>query len=154
MIRQFPVPSSQFRVAASALGSWHLEGTRMRRTTAILTVCLCALAGCRGSAAQEPYDGVIAGAQRPEQAAIPVPQAAESTPIASDIDVPWTIALLSNAKSSPVKKTGKVIVAETDPDRPGTLVGDADLRVAIDPGSAEEKPATPKTCSGVVNRRS
>lgn len=126
----------------------------MRRTTAILTVCLCAVAGCRGGAAQEPYDGVIAAARRPVTAAVPAPQASEVEPIASEVDVPWAIALLSDAGSAAVKKAGKVIVVDTEPDVPESVVPAVDLHVAADPGSAEEKPATPKACSGVVKTRS
>jgi glucose/arabinose dehydrogenase len=125
----------------------------MRRTTAILAVCFCAVTGCRGGAAQEPYNGVIAAAQRAAKAAIPA-QAPEAEPIASEIDVPWAIALLSDAKTPVVKRRGRVIVVDTEHDVPETIAEDADLRVAVDPGSAAEKPATPKTCNGVVNRRS
>jgi glucose/arabinose dehydrogenase len=127
----------------------------MRRTTAILAMCVCAAAGCRRGAAQEPYDGAIAAATGPARpAVIDAAQTPEAWPIASEVDVPWTIALLSNAKTAAVKKTGKVMRVDKERDVAETIVKDADLYLAVDPGSAEEKPATPKTCSGVVNRRS
>jgi hypothetical protein len=127
----------------------------MRRTTAILTVCLSAAAGCSGGAAQEPYDGVIAAARRPAKAAAnPAQQPPEPQPTASEIDVPWTIALLSNAKTSSVKKAGKVTVVDIESGVPERIVRAADFHVAVNPRSAGEKPATSKTCSGVVNRRS
>jgi hypothetical protein len=127
----------------------------MRRVTAILTVCLVAVAGCQGSAAQEPYDGVIAAVQRPAKApVVPELRSPEAEPIASEVDVPWAIALLSDAMPAPVKKPGKVIVVDVDADVPETVVQAVDLDVAVDPPSAAEKPATPKTCSGVVKSRS
>ena len=126
----------------------------MRRTTAILTVCLCALAGCQGGGAQEPYDGVLAAARRPMRAAVVVPQAPEAAPIASEVDVPWSIALLSDAKRPRPTKHGKAILANTGPGAAETIAEDTNLHVAIDPRSAEDKAATPKTCSGVVKSRS
>jgi hypothetical protein len=127
----------------------------MRRTTAILAMCVCAAAGCRGGAAQEPYDGVIAAATGPARPGVIDPaQAPEARPIASEVDVPWTIALLSNAKTAAVKKTRNVMRVDKEPDVAETIVKEADLYLTVDRESADEKPATPKTCSGVVNRRS
>jgi hypothetical protein len=132
-----------------------MEGIRMRRTTRILMVCLSVVAGCRGSAAQEPYDGMVASGGRPAKpAAIPAADAPQPEPIASATDVEWTIALLSNAKTRAGKKAGNVIVVESEPDAPEPAIQELDLHVAVDPGEAEEKPATPKTCNGVVVRRS
>jgi glucose/arabinose dehydrogenase len=127
----------------------------MRRRTAILTVCLCAVAGCRGGAAQEPYDGMLAAAQRPVTTrAVPAPQVPQAEPTASEVDVPWAIALLSDAKATALGKPGKVIIVDSEPESPEMLAHDADLHVAGDPASAVERPATPKTCSGVVKSRS
>jgi hypothetical protein len=132
----------------------------MRRTTAILTLSLCAVAGCRGGAAQEPYDGLIAtnrvpaGVQSAAQASPP-----ESDRIAAGVDVPWTIALLSDAKTSPTRRAGKVIIVQTEPepevDLPEIVAGDeADLHLTVNAGAAEESASAPKACSGVVKTRS
>jgi glucose/arabinose dehydrogenase len=129
----------------------------MWRTAAILTTCVCAVAGCRGGAAQEPYDGMVARARRPaDSVAVPPRQAPEAAPIASEADVPWTIALLSNAKSVPVKKPGRVIVVETEPDlEPSEATAEeADVHFAVDRAPTEERLTTPKTCNGVVKTRS
>lgn len=129
--------------------------TAILRTSTILTLCLGAAAGCSGGAAQERYDGVIAAARRPAKApANPARQPPEAEPIASEVDVPWTIALLSNAKTSSVKKAGKVVVVDIESDVPEAIVQEADFHVAVNPRPAGDKPATSKTCSGVVNRRS
>jgi glucose/arabinose dehydrogenase len=127
----------------------------MRRTTAILTVSLCAVAGCRGGGAQEPYDGMLAAAQRPA-VSVPAPaaQTAEPEVVPSEVDVPWAIALLSDAKAPGVRKAGNATVVDVQPEVSETVIDEADLRVAIDPTSAEERPATPKTCRGVVKSRS
>jgi hypothetical protein len=126
----------------------------MRRTTAILTVCLCAAAGCRGSAAQEPYDGVIVTAKRPGKQVMPPSIAAEATPMASEVDVPFSIALLSNAKTAVARKASSVVVVEADPEVREITVEEVHIRFAIDPGPTEEKPAAPKACTGVVKTRS
>jgi hypothetical protein len=124
----------------------------MRRTAVILAVCGCALAGCRGSAAQEPYDGLLAtranGAVPPALTQAPEPEA-----IASEVDVPWTIAVLSDAKQARAKARKPAGVVEPTSYVVETVPPDGDLHVAVDhePG---ERAATPKTCSGVVNRRS
>jgi glucose/arabinose dehydrogenase len=126
----------------------------MRRTTAILTVSLCAVAGCRGGGAQEPYDGMLA-AQRPAGSALaPAAQTLEPEVVPSEVDVPWAIALLSDAKAPEVRKAGKATVVDAEPDASETVSDDADFHVAIDPRFVEERPATPKTCSGVVKSRS
>jgi hypothetical protein len=130
----------------------------MRRTTAILTVCLCAVAGCEGGAAQEPYDGVIAATRRPVSASIAGPQAPEAASIEAEVDVPWSIALLSDAKRPRAKNGGKVIVvgaaSDVPPETPETIADEAGFHVAVGPRPSEEKPTTPKTCSGVVKTRS
>jgi hypothetical protein len=128
----------------------------MRQTTAILTVCLCAVAGCRGGAAQEPYDGMLAAAQSPPKAAaIHVAPAAEAEPIASEIDVPWAIALLSDAAASATTKPGGATAANREPEAPEALAAEEiHVHAAVDPASAEEKRAAPKACSGVVKTRS
>jgi glucose/arabinose dehydrogenase len=136
-------------------GGLHPEGKRMRRATVMLTVCLCAVAGCRGGAAQEPYDGVLAAAQRPIKATATVtPLAPEVEPIASEVDVPWAIALLSDAETPAVRKPAGTIVADVEPEAPETIADEAHVHVAVGPRSAEERPAPPKTCSGVVKSRS
>jgi glucose/arabinose dehydrogenase len=122
--------------------------------TAMLTVSLCAAAGCRGGAAQEPYYGVIAAAQQPvERAATPAPQATDPQPMASEVDVPWSIALVSNAKMASARKPAKVVVVEAKPDA-APDAQELDLQLASDPALTEEKAAAPKTCNGVVIRRS
>ena len=127
----------------------------MRRTTAILTVSLCAVAGCRGGGAQEPYDGMLAATQRPAVSVpAPVAQTVEPEVVPSEVDVPWAIALLSDGKAPGVRKAGNATVVHVQPEVPETVIDEADFRVAIDPTSAEERPATPKTCSGVVKSRS
>jgi glucose/arabinose dehydrogenase len=127
----------------------------MRRMTAMLTLWLSAAAGCRGGAAQEPYDGVIVAAQRhADPAATTAPQAAELLQMASGIDVPWSIALLSNAKTATARKPAKVLVVEAEREATDPDAHDLDLQLASDPTLADEKPTTPKTCNGVVIRRS
>jgi hypothetical protein len=125
----------------------------MRRMTAMLTLWLSAAAGCRGGAAQEPYDGVIVAAQRPADAAATAAPQAQPPQIASEIDVPWSIALLSNAKTATARKPAKVL-AEAEPEAIDPDAHDLDLQLAGDPTVADEKPTTPKTCNGVVIRRS
>ena len=125
----------------------------MRRTTAVLAVCFCALTGCRGGVAQEPYDGVIAAA-RPASAAVPTPQETEAAPIASEVDVPWAIALLSDAARPTVKKPAKVVVVDAEPDVPEMLAQEGDFHLVVGPEPAAERRERPKTCSGVVKTRS
>jgi hypothetical protein len=133
----------------------------MQRMTAILTVCLCVVGGCRGSAAQEPDEGRVAPGQRGARAPISA-RAPEAEPIASEVDVPWAIALLSNAKTRTAKKTVKVMVVHDKPNVDEMSRRDVHFEVAIEPGAPENGAVTPtatrtpapKTCSGVVNRRS
>jgi hypothetical protein len=113
----------------------------MWRRTAILAAYVCALTGCQGGGSQGPV-------------AVPAPQASEVEPIASEVPVPWAIALLSDAMPPAPKKPGKVIVVDIELDASEAVVQTVDLHVAVDPRSAAEKPATPKTCSGVVKTRS
>jgi hypothetical protein len=140
----------------------HREGMRMRRTSAVLVVLFSCMTGCSGTEAQVPNDGVIAVAQRPgvaARAAAARPPIAE--PVASEPNVPWAIALLSDAPERPIKRAGKVTIVEADPDlldMPEAIVQDADVQVALQPEPLVEKPTeekpAPKACSGVVNRRS
>jgi hypothetical protein len=130
----------------------------MRRTTAILTICFCAVTGCRGGEAQESYDGAVAAAQRAvDRAPIPARRAPAVDAIALGRDVPWTIALLSDAKAAPpVKRTHRVIDVDTEPERDLRDLSseDADVYLAVDPGPVDETPAAPRTCNGVVKTRS
>lgn len=127
----------------------------MRRSTTILTACLAAAAGCWGGGAQEPYDGLLAAAKRPAKlAAIRAPQVPEGEVIASELDVPWTIALLSSAKTGGSRKVTRAIVADAERDERETTVPELELHVAAEPRQAEGRPEAAKTCSGVVNRRS
>jgi glucose/arabinose dehydrogenase len=132
----------------------------MRRTNAILVVLLCAVTGCRGTGAQEPYDGMVAAARRPSKAPpAPAAEAPEAQPIASEVDVPWTIALLSDAKAPRAKRSGKLVVVDREDEATIAIAHDADLYVATGPHppddkSTAEKPAAPKSCSGVVKSRS
>jgi glucose/arabinose dehydrogenase len=132
----------------------------MRRANAILVVLFCAVTGCRGTGAQEPYDGLVAAARRPSKA-LPAPaaRAPEAQPIASEVDVPWTIALLSDAKAPRPKRSGKLVVVDREAEATVATAHDAGVYVAagphpLDDKSTAEKPAAPKSCSGVVNRRS
>jgi hypothetical protein len=127
----------------------------MRRTTAILTLCLCAVAGCRGGGAQEPYDGLIAGAQaRASAVAVVVPHVPEAEPIASAVDVPWTIALLSDGERPAARKRDKAVTPEAKPAVAVRIAEEGHLHVAVEPTPTDDKPATPKTCGGVVKTRS
>ncbi|MFN2566033.1 MAG: hypothetical protein ABR499_13635 [Gemmatimonadaceae bacterium] len=138
------------------------EGKRMRRTIAILTVCLC-VTGCRGGAAQAPYDGMIAAAQRPANAAAAhALQAVEATPIASEVDVPWTIALLTDEPAPVIRRPRRVAVVDRGPEtaEPLSREDEGEIRIVAEHGHADEKPttdekpATPKACNGVVKSRS
>jgi hypothetical protein len=124
----------------------------------VLVVLLCTVTGCRGSAAQEPYDGAVA-APRASMAAAAAVQAPQPEPSDVEINVPWAIALLSDAPAPPTRKPIKPAVAARNPDLAPAIAPEAHVHVAIEsqPVSekpAEIKPATPKVCSGVVNRRS
>lgn len=132
----------------------------MRRTSAILVVLFCAVSGCRDSEAQEPSHGVVATDQRPSKA-LPAPPAPapEAEPIASEVDVPWTIVLLSDARAPRAKRSGKLVIVDREDDATVAIAHDADLYIAAGPHpaddkSAAEKPAAPKSCSGVVKSRS
>jgi hypothetical protein len=125
----------------------------------MVVVIFAGITGCSGTEAQVPYDGLIAAAQRPARTApTPVVQSPVAEPIASEANVPWAIALLSDAPERPVKRSGKVTIVEATPepaDVPEAIAHDADIHVALDPEPPDEKPAAaPKACSGVVNRRS
>ena len=126
----------------------------MRRTTSMLAVCFCALTGCQGGGAQEPYDGVIVADRRPAALSAPAPQVPDTESIASEVDAPWAIALLSDAKAPMLEKASAVTILDTEPGVSDAIAADADLHVAVDPRVPEDKPAMPKTCSGVVKTRS
>ena len=155
------VHSRRSRIAAfgSRFDSSHREGRRMRRTSTIVTVLFCAVTGCRGSEAQEPYAGLVA-APRAAMAATPaVVQVPQSEPSGAEMNVPWAIALLSDTPEAPTKKPGKLAVAAVEFDPTPEISPEADVHLAVEPRSvaekpAADKPATTKSCSGVVNRRS
>ncbi|MDQ3997272.1 MAG: hypothetical protein M3303_09665 [Gemmatimonadota bacterium] len=127
----------------------------MRRTTAILTACLCAVAGCRGGGAQEPYDGLIAEAQpRAAAAAVSASQVPEAEPIASAVDVPWTIALLSDGERPAARQRGKGVALNAKPALAATMAEEVHLHVALEPAPTDDKAARPKACGGVVKTRS
>jgi hypothetical protein len=122
----------------------------MRRAVAFLTVCLCAGVGCRGGVAQERYDGFGVTTRSP---AAPAPVAEA---MASEVDVPWTLALLSDGQGRPVDAPGDVVRDErvASAEEPG-FQDAVDLEVAFEHDRLDEKPATsPKSCPGVVKGRS
>jgi hypothetical protein len=90
---------------------------------------------------------------------VPIPAAPTGVaePIASEVDVPWTIALLSDAEARPVEEHDGVVyvepitaVVEPTPDDDAS-----DLEVAFEHDRPDEKPPTSaKSCSGVVKGRS
>ncbi len=131
----------------------------MRRMTAVVAVCLCTVTGCRGGAAQEPYGGIGTVARAPSSA-VPVPQTLVPAvePIASEVDVPWTIALLSDAETGPLESRSDdardeavaAVVEEAAAEEPP-----ADFELAFEHDRPDEKPVTSaKTCPGVVKGRS
>ena len=129
----------------------------MRRATTVLAACLCAITGCRGGAAQEPYDGVVvSGGAASVVASLPPVPTDEAEPIASEVDIPWTIALLSDA-TRPVEAPRQVIVVEGEPDAevdaPPAEDVSVDVQLAVDHG-ADHKPPAIKICPGVVKGRS
>lgn len=139
------------------------EGTRMRRTSAVLMLFFGGITGCRGSEAQVPYDGLVAVGQRPAQTApVLAAQTEAAEPLAAEPNVPWAIALLSDAPERPPKRSGKVTILAAKPEprpTPGAIAHEADIHIALESDEADEKsaaakPAAPKSCSGVVNRRS
>lgn len=140
------------------------EGTRMRRTSAILVLLFMGTTGCRGTEAQVPYHGPVATTQRAVKAAAAV-GAPAAEPIASEPNAPWSIALLADIPERPItaaKRSGKVTIVQAEPEptvEVDTIAHEADVHVAVQPDPvddrpADEKPAAPKACSGVVNRRS
>jgi hypothetical protein len=135
----------------------------MRRTSAMLVMLLSGVTGCSGTEAQVPDDRLVAAAQRPEGTApAPAVQAPVAEPIAPASNAPWAIALLSDAPERPIKRSGKVTIVEAEPvptDEAEVISHEADVHVALEPEApdekpVDEKPAAPKACSGVVNRRS
>jgi hypothetical protein len=126
----------------------------MRRTGAILALFFCALAGCRGSEAQEVHRGGVREAERRVSSL-----AVEAEPVAAEAGVPWAIALVSDAPKPPAKRSGKVVVVDARDDESVAAGHEIDLYVVADPDPSDarlvdEKPVAPKSCSGVVNRRS
>jgi hypothetical protein len=113
------------------------------------------MTGCRGGAAQEPYDGVVVTTRGLSAQPIAAPEVNEAEPMASEVDVPWSIALLSDAEPPRVEHAARVMIVDR------ALVaheatGDedpADLQLAVD-HVADEKPSTAKSCAGVVKGRS
>ena len=127
----------------------------MRRATALLAACLCGITGCQGGAAQEPYDGIVVTG--PASTTVGVPPAAPppaDEPIASEVDIPWTIALLSDDAARVPKAPRPVLVVERAPATVQPLPEiSIDLQLAAD-HRADGKPATVKVCPGVVKGRS
>jgi hypothetical protein len=131
----------------------------MRRATIVLAACVWAITGCRGSEAQEP--AAVSGESPP--AAI---QAAPAEPMSSEVDVPWAIALATDSPRPGVKRPHRVIVVDREPlvTEPSAetleLEEEGQVQVLVENApsegkpSADEKPHTPKSCSGVVLRRS
>jgi hypothetical protein len=83
--------------------------------------------------------------------------------MASEPRAPWAIALLSDAPERPRKRVGKLTIVDAERDakpKPDAIAHEADIHVALESAETGEKPATerpaaaPKSCSGVVNRRS
>jgi hypothetical protein len=116
----------------------------------MLAVCLCTITGCRGGAAQEPYDGVVVSG--PATTSVAAPAAPADEPIASEVDIPWTIALLSDAASRPAASP-PLIVVESDPASVVIPEGSVDLQLAVDHGG-DDKRTVIKVCPGVVKGRS
>jgi hypothetical protein len=163
MRKLFQAPSFTVHTVGYGFDGSHREGRRMRRTSAMLVVLLSGVTGCSGTEAQVPYDRLVAVAQRPARTApAPAVQVPEAEPIAPASNAPWAIALLSDAPERPIKRSGKVTIVEAEPvpgDEPEVISHEADVHVAFEPEApdekpADEKPAAPKACSGVVNRRS
>jgi hypothetical protein len=85
--------------------------------------------------------------------------AVEAEPIAAEAGVPWAIALLSDEPKPPARRSGKVVVVDARDDESVAAGQEIDLYVVAEPDPSdarlvEKKPAAPKSCSGVVNRRS
>ena len=85
-----------------------------------------------------------------------IPAAEEAEPMASEVDVPWSIALLSDADAPLAKDPGRVVVVEGGPEvhEPASAEDVTGLEVVVDHYHGDEKPTTPKSCSGVVKGRS
>jgi hypothetical protein len=136
----------------------------MRRINAIVVTCLCAVTGCKGSEAAEPYGSLLVASQGGTRAVAvaPTAQAPAADSIASAADVPWTIALLSDDRPRAAKRPRRATVVRRDPVVVEPAVGRATAHIEVVLGedhadakpAADEKPKAPKACSGVVNRRS
>jgi hypothetical protein len=136
----------------------------MRRINAIVVTCLCAITGCKGSDAAEPYGSLLLASQVGTRGATAAPaaQAPEPEPIASAGDVPWAIALLSDDRPPAAKRPRRATVVRRDAVVVDPVAGwaTADIEVVLGEDHAYAKPAADekrraaKACSGVVNRRS
>jgi hypothetical protein len=137
----------------------------MRRINVIVVTCLCAITGCKGSDAAEPYGSLLVASQVGTRAAVtaaPAAQASEAEAIVSAVDVPRAIALLSDDRPPGVKRSRRAMVVRRDPvvvePIAGWATADIDVVLSEDEAyarpAADEKPRPAKACSGVVNRRS
>jgi hypothetical protein len=136
----------------------------MRRISAIVVTCLCAITGCKGSDAAEPYGSLLVASQVGTRAvtAAPAAQVPDAEAIVSAVDVPWAIALLSDDRPPAVKRPRRAMVVRRDPvvvePIAGSATADIEVVLAEDHAyakpAADEKPRPAKVCSGVVNRRS
>jgi len=109
---------------------------------------------CRGGVSQEAHEGyAISGAPATASAATTTP-ARDAEPMASEVDVPWSIALLSDGEPR-AGELPPVIVVDRAPaaEDPAAEEEAEDLEVAVD-HVADEKPAAAKACTGVVKGRS
>ena len=137
----------------------------MRRVATILAACLCATSACRGGAAQEPYDGVVVTGRAAERVLPAAPAPVDhAEPMASEVDVRWTIALLSDAEARHVDAARRIAVRESEPTIGETIADEpaADIAVAADfPADVhiglhqpEDKQPASRSCPGVVKGRS
>jgi hypothetical protein len=138
----------------------------MRRINAIVVTCLCAITGCKGSDAAEPYGSLLVAPRAETRgltaALAPAAQAPEAEATVSAVDAPWAIALLSDDRRSAIKRARRAMVVRRDPVVVEPIAGwaTADIEVVLGEDevyarpAADEKPRPGKACSGVVNRRS
>ena len=127
----------------------------MRRLTTILATCLCVTGACRGGAAQEPYDGIVVSGRAAATLA-PASPADTDEPMASEVDLRWTIALLSEAEARRVEAARRITLLDSEPviAEPALDAPAMDIQFALDQHPVAEKPAASKRCSGVVKGRS
>jgi len=127
------------------------------RAAMILVACLCATSACRNGAAQGPYDGVVVtGRNAPQLVPPSVAAPADAEPMAAEVDLRWTIALLSDAEATQIEAARRVTLLDAEPVVEDPIPDDveADLQLAADPHGVDEKPAASKSCTGVVKGRS